>query len=329
VKNNKDLSFYFIDCSYGDEKTSTKWATNKNVNELKLMSINPFLFISELIRFKKFVQENNIQLVHVHHRRLVIILTIFKFYLKIPLLYTSHLTYPKNIIFKLIAQLSCIAISESVESNLYETTSSKDITLLANPVEFNDINLPENSFSLDQAITIGRLEEVKGINYIIDAFAILHAKGLKKRLLIVGEGGEESDLKHKVSSYGLDHYIKFVGYSKNVNQHIDKAAFSILHSSIEGLPLVTVESAARFKPSLVTNVAGSRDTVPTNVELPNLVDFSNVQMLAKTLEVWFASPSLIKSDGDKFRLFLQSKCSTKIVADGYYTKYTELINATH
>ena len=131
VKNNKDLSFYFIDCSYGDEKTSTKWATNKNVNELKLMSINPFLFISELIRFKKFVQENNIQLVHVHHRRLVIILTIFKFYLKIPLLYTSHLTYPKNIIFKLIAQLSCIAISESVESNLYETTSSKDITLLA------------------------------------------------------------------------------------------------------------------------------------------------------------------------------------------------------
>jgi glycosyltransferase involved in cell wall biosynthesis len=326
--NDSNLNFYFIDCQYGDKEMDHNWKKDKDISVFKFMSLNPFILVKELIRFKKFIRANNIQLIHLHHRRHTVLFSLCKFYHKVPLLYTSHLTYKYNLLYKLLTHLPCVAISESVQNNLIETVSSKDITLLGNPVPFPTSSFSANSYDSNTAITVGRLSDVKGLSFIIKAFTLLHAKGLKKKLLIIGEGEEECMLKRQVLNAGLEDFITFVGYSTRVNDYYDQGAFTISHSRVEGMPLVIIESAARSKPSLVTDVDGSRDTVPYSIELPNLIEYSNVKMLAETLEFWFENPSLIKQDGINFNKFLKIKCSAPKVADGYYKKYMELINGS-
>ena len=321
-----EYNFYFVDCEYGSQLTRKEWHEGKNIFTLQLMALNPVKLFIELFKFKLFIKKNKTDLIHIHHRRFVLIFGILSFFFNAKFLYTSHLTYKSNLFFRLIARLPCIAISESVKQNLVETTSSKDITLLGNPVNFSDFTVNIESYFSNSAVTIGRLSEVKGINYIIDAFSLLHKKGLYKSLIIVGEGEDEWSLKEKVKSLNLDKYIIFVGYTDNINKYIDNACFNILHSRLEGLGLVTVEAASRFKATLVSNVDGSRDTVPNNIKLPNLVPFANVEVLADNLEIWFNNPQLVKNDSYLFHDYLKNKYSSEFVVEGYHIKYMDLIN---
>lgn len=246
--------------------------------------------------------------------------------MRIKLIYTGHLTYRKSFLLKLFMTMPCVAISESVEKNLKETTSSKNITLIGNPVDFPQNQPRIDCIDYDTAVSIGRLSPVKGMKFIIDAYAILHKRGLKKKLIIVGEGDLKDLLMQQAIILGIEQYIHFVGFSDNVSEYIETSAFSILHSSVEGLGLVTIESAAIGRPSLVTNVDGSRDTVPPDTLLPNLVEYKNVKQLADHLEIWFDNPEKVKLDGKKFNAFLKERYSTEKVISGYHLKYFEIFN---
>jgi glycosyltransferase involved in cell wall biosynthesis len=324
--HSESIEHYFIDCRYGDEVSEANWTPPNKQFTFKLMSNNPIKLLKESISFIKWIKNNNINIIHIHHRRLAAVISILNISMKCKLLYTGHLTYSKSSIFKILMRMPCISISDSVTKNLEYTTSSKDITFLGNPVDFisKKTTIPTKCF--DTAISIGRLTKIKGMNYIIDAYHILHEKGVKKKLLIVGEGEEKEALQQQINAYSLQEYIALVGYTSNINQYIEQSAFTILHSSIEGLPLVIMESANLYRPSLVTDVDGSRDTISLNINLPNLTEFSNVEELVSTLEIWFSNPSAIIQEGIKFHDFLKDMCATEKVTNGYYQKYKELVN---
>jgi glycosyltransferase involved in cell wall biosynthesis len=86
-----------------------------------------------------------------------------------------------------------------------------------------------------------------------------------------------------------------------------------------------VEASATNTATLLTDVDGSRDTVPPDVTLPNKVKVGDVDALADHLAKWFADPEAAAGDGLAFRRFLMQRCSMDAVRDSYTQIYMRLV----
>lgn len=100
---------------------------------------------------------------------------------------------------------------------------------------------------------LGRLHEVKGVNFLIDAMKELKDVELK----IIGYGPEEARLKEQAKKLKLKN-IEFLGgiFGKDKLLYLSAADALILPSSKEGAPVVVMEAMAGNLPSIVTNVGG-------------------------------------------------------------------------
>ncbi len=105
---------------------------------------------------------------------------------------------------------------------------------------------------------IGRLDYVKGVQYLLKAFCELKREDLK--LLIVGEGRLRKQLEELSNKLKISKNVTFLGYqnSKNVMPYID---IFILPSLSEGLPHTILEALVCNKTIVASDVGEIRDLV--------------------------------------------------------------------
>src|SRR5690606_18454645 len=60
-------------------------------------------------------------------------------------------------------------------------------------------------------VAVGRLVEKKGFTHLVDALALLAARGSDARLELVGSGAEEDAQRERVAAHGLDDRVTFHG----------------------------------------------------------------------------------------------------------------------
>lgn len=100
-------------------------------------------------------------------------------------------------------------------------------------------------------VFVGRLETVKGVDILLDAFQrITHAGA---RLVIVGEGPEEQPLRRQAAG---DLRITFAGASRNPAQWYRAADLVVLPSRHEPFGLVAVEAMMHHAPILASRIEG-------------------------------------------------------------------------
>lgn len=96
-------------------------------------------------------------------------------------------------------------------SNCYDVELEK-FKIIPNPVDVKYYSEKISfSFKEDYFIYIGRLVEKKGVDILINAFAIALRKGLNASLFIIGYGKEEANLKQLSQDLGVDKKVKFLG----------------------------------------------------------------------------------------------------------------------
>lgn len=77
---------------------------------------------------------------------------------------------------------------------------------------FNKIKrLPFDEINRNTIVYMGHLRENQGVDFLIRAFAEVLKRNSKARLLIVGTGPLENQLKKLASELGMDKYIEFTG----------------------------------------------------------------------------------------------------------------------
>lgn len=131
---------------------------------------------------------------------------------------------------------------------------------------------------------IGRLKEVKGFPYFIEACSILHRKHPGKyRFVIVGGGPELDKLKEKVSSLQLDDVFVFAGFRDDVAQCLQAMDCYVSASLSEGLGLSVMEALASGTPVVTTAVGGVLDFA-RNEENALLVPPESGEKLAEAIE---------------------------------------------
>lgn len=131
---------------------------------------------------------------------------------------------------------------------------------------------------------LGRLTPQKGFDVALRAFSRVLPALPKARLMIVGEGVDESALKALAANLGISHKVDFPGAvaPQSVFEVINKATVMLLPSRFEGLPLVALEAARMERPIISSAVDGLPDLV-TDQETGMVLPDNSEQALAEAI----------------------------------------------
>jgi len=135
------------------------------------------------------------------------------------------------------------------------------------------------------AIVAGNLVPVKGVDVLIEAFAILRSGDACDRLIIVGEGASRDDLRSQSEAAGLGGRVDFAGRmaAEELALHMAAADVFVLPSRQEGLGLVLAEALASGTPCVASRVGGIPEVV-TGPEYGVLVAAEDPDALAAGIE---------------------------------------------
>jgi glycosyltransferase involved in cell wall biosynthesis len=138
---------------------------------------------------------------------------------------------------------------------------------------------------------VGRLNPVKDLGTMLDAFAALPADvSLRTRLYLVGDGPERATLEARRDALGLGDRATFLGARSDVSEVLLAADAFVMSSKSEGLPMALLEAMAARVPCIATAVGGIPELFADDRGL--LVPAQDVMALTNAMAAIVRSPEL-------------------------------------
>lgn len=237
-------------------------------------------------------------------------------YLKIPFSFTMHgsLIYLDPIMLKTKLQMSNKAVTISEYNKKYLISKyGKDLTKKIYVIHCG-IDLQafkpgdEKKSSPPVILAVGRLIEIKGFRYLLEAFRILRDKEKNFKGYIVGDGEEMNVLREKVKEYGIDRMVYLLGKQpqERVRELLQEASIFTLPSIVtnsggrEGIPVSLMEAMAMQLPVVSTKTVGIPELIENGKE-GILVEQRNAEELSSALEFLLKDPEAGKQMGIRGR----------------------------
>jgi glycosyltransferase involved in cell wall biosynthesis len=132
---------------------------------------------------------------------------------------------------------------------------------------------------------LGRLDESKGVDILLQSFGMLLKKRNDVCLEIAGKGSSEDSLRQWVKDHGVEKNIIFNGYIsdyKEIENFISKAYCIIVPSRMDNFPTVILESFASGVPVIASAVGGITDMIEDE-KTGLLIEAENVKQLATAM----------------------------------------------
>ena len=320
-----------------------------NVKDSFLAKIQiPFFLISEYFAASNLIRKYKPNILHAHwlipQGLLAIILK--KIY-KIPFIITVHGSdlFPlKNSIFRYLQKIvlsNCYACTVNSMATRNEVISrfpqfKNKIYIIPMGVNIEAFskakqNLINRKYKNKKIILfVGRLNEQKGIEYLIKAIPAVKKRFFNLKLLIIGEGSHKSNLEKLTESLGLNDVVEFLGakpHREVINCYHSAHVFVLpsITSKIgtEGLGLVLLEAMAAKLPVVGTNTGGIKYIIKNN-ENGILVEEKNPQEIADAIILLLSNKKLrekIKSNAFKF---VNDNYSWKIIVNKFNNLYEKV-----
>jgi L-malate glycosyltransferase len=232
---------------------------------------------------KKIISQEKFDICHLHHSTIFGETILYaNRYLKLPTVTTLHTQMNRNFAAKFfvdrlslkwigMASNKVICLSPIIKQSLIRRglEDSKCVTI-PNALEiefvqrhFSEIRRTNNLGSEIDVLYVGRLEKRKGLQWLLEAIAILHNRGLRCRLQIIGHGPMLNNMRQKVKKENLEVYVNFSGYvsQEELLKSYLKAKVVVIPSTFEGLPTVALETMAANVPLIATDIPGLNELV--------------------------------------------------------------------
>lgn len=189
--------------------------------------------------------------------------------------------YPKIILRKLYTNGPTDFFACSEEAGKY-TFKDKNFTVIHNSIDakkflYNSEIRDEvrNTFGLKDSFVIGnvgRLHEQKNQKFLIDLFVKIKEQQEKSKLILIGSGPLESELKRQVELLNLKNDVIFLGNRSDMERIYQAMDVFVLPSLFEGLGIVAIEAQAAGLPVICSNGVSREANVTNNIHRLDLND---------------------------------------------------------
>ena len=165
---------------------------------------------------------------------------------------------------------------------------------------------PRGAFG-QRVVFVGRLDPVKGVPLLLEAFARARATHPEARLTIVGDGPARAALEARAQALGLGAAVAFLGYraQDEVAGILAEVDMLVLPSFAEGLPVVLMEALASRIPVIASQVAGVPELVQDGVS-GFVVPPGDLDTLTDRLCRLLADPALCARMGEAGRATVEA-----------------------
>jgi N-acetylgalactosamine-N,N'-diacetylbacillosaminyl-diphospho-undecaprenol 4-alpha-N-acetylgalactosaminyltransferase len=167
-----------------------------------------------------------------------------------------------------------LANSYAMQTDLIENFKIKTpVKVIYNPVDLGFIRThtdEEPNFVFEKNIfyfiNVGGFRKEKNHLLLLQAFFIM--KNLPCKLLIVGGGVMEDELKQKVADFDMTDKVVFCGWDNNPFKYVSRSNCFVLSSDVEGFPNVLIEALACGKAVISTDCSsGPRELLAPATDL--------------------------------------------------------------
>lgn len=145
----------------------------------------------------------------------------------------------------------CVFQTEDA-ADYFPKSVRKKSAIILNPVN-EKFFLQKREDTVEDIITVGRMEPQKNQKLLIDAFSSIAVDFPEDNLVIYGDGPMKEELKEYALSQGLEKRVQFPGNVANVEERLGKAKIFVLPSDYEGLPNALMEAMAVGVPCVSTD----------------------------------------------------------------------------
>ncbi|MCD8322104.1 MAG: glycosyltransferase family 1 protein [Oscillospiraceae bacterium] len=112
---------------------------------------------------------------------------------------------------------------------------------------------------------VGRFMPQKNHSFLIDIFVEILKVVPDARLMLIGTGPLEDEIKAKVEENKIEDYVIFVGNVSNVNEYLQAMDVYLMPSLFEGLPITGIEAQASGLPCFFS------DSITDELSITSLV----------------------------------------------------------
>ncbi|OHB60349.1 MAG: hypothetical protein A2167_00330 [Planctomycetes bacterium RBG_13_46_10] len=210
------------------------------------------------------------------------------------------------------------AIADLVDKSCGELYSERVIkfptrvdTDVFKPLDKNVVRAELGIVQTDNIIvSCGRLNLVKGWDFLLEAFKVVKRSNPYTKLIFVGDGEDRQKLNDKAQELGIESSIIVTGFvgADSVVKYLNASDLYVVGSLKEGWSVAMLEALACGKPIVSTAVSGARDMI---VEGANgfVIDGRDPKQFAEAM-----NSALALKEADKVSLGIADKYTLKNLA---------------
>ena len=139
------------------------------------------------------------------------------------------------------------------DADAWARDDMSNVDAIPNPIMITPRQLP----TLDEptVVTIGRLHDCKGIDMLLDAWAMVSPAHPQWRLKVYGSGPDKKPLEVRARELDLDPAAIFHGFTDDLESALNSSSIFVLPSRDEGFPIAIMEAMAYGLPTAAFDCA--------------------------------------------------------------------------
>ena len=216
-----------------------------------------------------------------------------------------------------------VANSEGLKELALKSSPDQEISVIYNGIDISefkpDLNEVNNNGEL-RVVCVSRLIDRKGIKFLIEAIEKLKDRDVK--LILVGEGNQEDELKKLVVDSRISDRVEFKGYMNHdsIADLYRTSDVFVLPSLNEGMSNALLEAMASGLPVIVTDTGGTSELIDGNGVV---VPMSDSNAIAEAIRE-FMDNSDIRKMGMRSREIAE-QMGWGAIGDAYLKVYGKLV----
>ena len=226
------------------------------------------------------------------------------------------------------------AISHYLKQATIETFQFDRVTVIPNFVCASDYRrhpVPELRAELSPdgeplLVHVSNFRPVKRPVDCVEILARVRERGVKARLVMVGDGSERARAEHRARCLGLERYCSFVGKQPKIVSYLSAADVLLLPSEQESFGLAALEAMACEVPVVASRVGGVPEVV-TDGETGCLSAIGDIEKMSADAALLLSDERLRREMGARARESAVSRYNTDLVIPQYIKFYERILAA--